>query len=136
MKVSICIRKWIAGDISAARVIIMAIDLLNSHMLIDALTLTAWSANTSRRPAAQPKPLPWLLVIGLLVVIILSVAGAVTALGDTLFPAGSLEAGIREDFSPTAHFLVRLRVLHPVIAIFTGLYLSLQHAPDHPFYSK
>jgi heme A synthase len=48
-------------------------------------------------------------------------SGAVTSLGDTLFPAASLGEGVRNDFLPTAHFLERLRVIHPMIAIFTAL---------------
>ena len=51
--------------------------------------------------------------------------GAVAALGDTLFPAGSLTEGLRADTAPAAHLLVRLRVLHPLFAVLTGLYLSL-----------
>jgi len=48
-----------------------------------------------------------------------------TALGDTLFPVNSIEEGIRQDFSSTAHFLVRLRILHPTIAVKVALYLSM-----------
>jgi heme A synthase len=55
----------------------------------------------------------------------LGVSGAVTALGDTLFPAGSLAQGLSQDFSPTAHLFVRLRLLHPVIAISVSIYLML-----------
>jgi heme A synthase len=55
--------------------------------------------------------------------LILGASGAITALGDTLFPAGSLAEGIRQDFSPTAHFLIRLRLWHPVLGIALGLYL-------------
>ena len=50
----------------------------------------------------------------------LAVSGSVTALGDTLFPASSLLEGMRQDFSPTAHFLLRLRVWHPILAIGVG----------------
>ena len=53
----------------------------------------------------------------------MSMAGAVTALGDTLFPAESLIEGIKNDFSPTANFLVRLRMWHPVFAVSVGIYL-------------
>ena len=66
-----------------------------------------------------------LLVIGLLGVLVLGVSGAVTALGDTLFPSASLAEGLRQDFSPTAHLLIRLRVFHPAIAISVALYLVL-----------
>jgi heme A synthase len=62
-------------------------------------------------------------MIGILGVLLLSMAGAVTALGDTLFPAETLAEGIRQDLSPASHFIVRLRVWHPVIASLVGLYL-------------
>jgi heme A synthase len=54
--------------------------------------------------------------------ILLGVSGAVTALGDTLFPARSLSEGINQDFSPAAHALLRLRVWHPLIAVVVGSY--------------
>ena len=49
-------------------------------------------------------------------------SGAVTALGDTLFPARTLAEGFRQDASPAAHFLIRLRTLHPAIAVIVGCY--------------
>jgi heme A synthase len=58
-------------------------------------------------------------------VLVLGVSGAVTALGDTLFPVQSLAEGLRQDFSPTAHFMIRLRLLHPLIAVSVALYLIL-----------
>ena len=50
--------------------------------------------------------------------------GAIAALGDTLFPSRSLAEGLRADVDPAAHYLVRLRVLHPVLVILAGIYLS------------
>jgi heme A synthase len=49
-------------------------------------------------------------------------AGAVTALGDTLFPVSAVEGGslfghVRDDLGPSAHFLVRLRIIHPLLAL-------------------
>jgi heme A synthase len=55
--------------------------------------------------------------------VVLGMTGAVAALGDTLFPAASLKAGLAEDFSPTAHLLVRLRSLHPALAVAVSAYL-------------
>ena len=49
-------------------------------------------------------------------------SGAVTALGDTLFPVNTLAEGLAQDVSPTARFLVRLRVWHPFIAVAMALY--------------
>ena len=49
-------------------------------------------------------------------------SGAVTALGDTLFPVDSLAEGLVADLDPNAHFLVRLRVYHPIIAVIIAFY--------------
>ena len=47
--------------------------------------------------------------------------GAIVALGDTLFPAASLAQGFAADLDATSHFLIRLRVLHPVLAVALAL---------------
>ena len=119
--------EWVAGNISTARVIVMGIHLLNTHLLLAAITLAAWwaSGGSALRLKDQPATLKWRFALGILGVIVLSIAGAVTALGDTLFPAESLAAGIQQDLSPASHFIVRLRVWHPVIAVLVGLYLIL-----------
>jgi heme A synthase len=56
-------------------------------------------------------------------VLVIGVSGAITALGDTLFPVSSVAEGLRQDFDSTQHFLVRLRFWHPVVSILTGAYL-------------
>ena len=65
----------------------------------------------------------WIIALALLGVLVIGVTGAITALGDTLFPSNSLAQGIQADFSPTAHFVVRLRVWHPLIAGITATYV-------------
>jgi heme A synthase len=114
---------WVAKDESLGRVIAMAVHLVNTFLLLAALTLTAWWASGGARIRLSDKGLiTWAFGLGLLGVLILGVTGAITALGDTLFPAGSLAQGLSQDFSPTAHFLIRLRVFHPFIALLTGIY--------------
>jgi len=49
----------------------------------------------------------------------------VTALGDTLFPVdptlgGGLLGRISDDLTSANHFLVRLRIVHPIIAVLTA----------------
>jgi heme A synthase len=46
-------------------------------------------------------------------------------LGATLFPVTSLAGGLKQDLSPTAHILERLRIFHPIIAIGVGGLLIL-----------
>jgi len=123
--------EWVAYNASVARAISMALHLINTYLLLGAVTLTAWWAtqtlagrDTTLRLRGQGK-VGWLVGGGLLLLLFLGVSGAVTALGDTLFPAGTLSEGISQDFLPTAHFLVRLRVYHPLVAIVTGIYLVL-----------
>ncbi len=109
---------------SIARAVVMSIHLVNTSLLTAALTHAAWSARlpTPRQPA-PPRALLWLTtaIVGLLVV---GVSGAVTALGDTLFPAQAtdLVGRLGEDYGAGAHFLQRLRVFHPFIAVGLGLY--------------
>ena len=116
----------VAYNDSIARAFSIAAHLINTFLLLASLTLTAWwaSGGAPIRLRGQ-RGLVILLGLGLLGMLILGVSGAVTALGDTLFPAGSLAEGLRQDFSPTAHILIRLRVLHPIIAVTVALYLIL-----------
>ena len=61
--------------------------------------------------------------VGALAILLVGVSGAVAALGDTLFPSSTLAEGIREDFSPTSHLFLRLRLWHPVLAVLGSGYL-------------
>lgn len=118
--------KLVAQDTSTARTLVITIHLMNTFLLLAALTLTAWWASGGR--PVQLKGQGWLglaLGLGFLAMLILGASGAVTALGDTLFPASSLAEGLQQKFSPTAHFLVRLRLFHPLIAIAVGVYVVI-----------
>jgi heme A synthase len=115
---------WVAEDQSLGRVISISVHLVNTFLLLAALTFTAWWASGGERIVLRGQGIAvWLFALGFIGVLILGVSGAITALGDTLFPAESLQQGIAQDFAPTAHFLIRLRVWHPLIAILNGLYL-------------
>ncbi|MEQ1947107.1 MAG: COX15/CtaA family protein [Bryobacteraceae bacterium] len=109
----------VANDQSTGRVYSLTTHLINTFLLLASMALTAWWATISSadpRHAAMPvrKPLnAW--TIGALVVI--AVAGAITALGDTLFPPQTLAQGFAEDFATASNFLVRLRVIHPALAV-------------------
>jgi heme A synthase len=116
--------EWVAQDASAGRVISMAVHLINTFLLLASLTLTSWWASGGSRLSLQGREgLLLVFCMGFVGVIFIGVSGAITALGDTLFPADSLIEGVRQDINPAAHFLIRLRVWHPIIAITVGLYL-------------
>ena len=52
---------------------------------------------------------------------IVGVSGAITALGDTLFPAESFAEGLQAELSVTANLFERLRIAHPIIAVASAL---------------
>jgi heme A synthase len=114
--------EWVADDESTGRAVAIALHLINTFLLLGALALTAWWLGDGSRP---PRPWParekrWFagIAVGML---LMGAAGAITALGDTLFPAESIFEGIRDDF--TGAFLVRLRWIHPILAVAVGLTL-------------
>ena len=62
---------------------------------------------------------------GLLAALATALTGTIAALSDTLFPAASLAQGFQLDFSASANPLLRLRIVHPLIAVAAGGYLIL-----------
>jgi heme A synthase len=123
------LRELVADDDSVARAVVISIHLVNTLTLTGAAALTAWWS-FDRRPVdlRAGGVRRWVLVLALLVIVVTSVTGAVTALGDTLFPVDTtggeavLER-VRADLSPAKHFLVRLRIFHPIVAVAAALVL-------------
>jgi cytochrome c oxidase assembly protein subunit 15 len=108
--------RLVARNESAARALFMAGHLVNTFLLLAALALTAhWvgRGEAPRRDATFRHGGVFALALGALVLV--GTSGAVAALGDTLYPARSLLAGLGQDLSPTTALLVRLRLLHPVL---------------------
>jgi heme A synthase len=114
----------VANNASMLRALSVAVHLANTFLLLATLTLAAFWASGGRPVRLRGQGIAaWLLGVGLLGILVLGISGAVTALGDTLFPASSLAQGLRQDFSPTAQFLIRLRVFHPLVAVSVGIYV-------------
>ncbi|HUX68153.1 MAG TPA: COX15/CtaA family protein [Terriglobales bacterium] len=115
---------WVGRNASAARVAADALHLANTLLLLAAVALTAaWAAGLPARGWRGPGRTAWLLGGGLAGVVATGMAGVMAALADTLFPATSLSAGLRQDFSGSAAVLQRVRVIHPAVAVGVGLYL-------------
>lgn len=111
----------VADNATMARAMFMAAHLLNTFFLLAALTLTAFSlrppAGAPTRPAVSRGRVMLQSALGCMALLIAGTSGAVAALGDTLFPSPSLTSAISADLSPSSHVLVRLRVLHPFLAV-------------------
>ena len=121
----------VAHDASMKRALSMTLHLGNTFLLLGALALTAWwtqlevlgssalgASNASViEPTRKPGLLKGVVALALGGVLILGASGAVAALGDTLFPATSLSDGLAQDLSPLSHVFLKLRLLHPAIAL-------------------
>jgi cytochrome c oxidase assembly protein subunit 15 len=107
-------------DASVGRAVYLAAHLTNTLLLLGALATAAWFA-TEDKITLKWKDVPWPFWSALPLAVLVCVTGTVAALGDTLFPASTLRAGLRQDFSPAASFLVRLRIVHPFVAAVSGL---------------
>jgi heme A synthase len=115
----------VAQNTSIARAWWMGAHLINTFLLVAAMTVTVYWASGGALPqrGKGDRVSAGVLGAGMLGALIVGVTGAIAALGDTLFPARSLAEGLAQDMSPTAHLLVQLRVLHPVVAGVVAAYL-------------
>jgi cytochrome c oxidase assembly protein subunit 15 len=114
--------RYVAKNQSAGRVWYLSAHLTNTMLLLAALTVTAWLARQQlSRIRIFSAPMP--LLVALVITIFVSITGTITALGDTLFPASSLAAGMQQDLTATSSLLLRLRVIHPLLAVAAAAYL-------------
>jgi heme A synthase len=112
----------VARNASSSRAWSLSAHLINTLTLLACLALTAWWG--SGRPAVRLRGrAAWMAAATLAVFAVLGVSGAIAALGDTLFPVTSLEAGFARDFDASANLFVRLRVWHPLIAAGAGAWV-------------
>jgi heme A synthase len=116
----------VAHDASMKRALSMILHLGNTFFLLGALSLTAWwltfPATSTRTLEKNDRLLRGFLFAALGGILVLASSGAIAALGDTLFPARSLREGMVQELSPMAHAFVRLRMLHPAIALMSGVF--------------
>ncbi|MGC8904630.1 heme o synthase [Thermus sp.] len=115
---------WTAHNVSPERAVVQMVHLANTYFLLAALALTAWWASGGAPLRLRGQGAVGLaLLLGLFALLFLGMSGAVTALGDLLFPVRNTLEALERSLTPGEHFLVRLRVLHPLIAVSVGLYV-------------
>ncbi len=120
--------RYVGHNDSVGRAVIMAVHLVNTLGLTAAMAFSACSFSWKlERVEWRTREAAWLF-LGALGIVVVSAAGAVTALGDTLYPlegvgaANALEAAGDQ----SQHFLERLRGVHPVLAVVvSGFLLAL-----------
>jgi len=116
--------RLVADNASAARAMFMGVHLINTFVLLACLALTArWLSGGAPIRLAGRGATALAVAGGCAAILVVSSSGAVAALGDTLFPSRTLSQALSADLSASSHLLIRLRVLHPVIAGSTVLAL-------------
>ncbi|HEX9952034.1 MAG TPA: COX15/CtaA family protein, partial [Rubricoccaceae bacterium] len=104
--------KYVAYNPSYARAVWMAGHLVNTLLLLGALTLVAWWASGGSVPRRLAPGRALAVGAALVAVLVLAMGGAVTALGDTLVVGGGLDPTVH----PVVATLVGLRLFHPAMA--------------------
>lgn len=112
--------KLVGTNDSFYRAFVMALHQVNSLLLMGATALVFLNARgRDERPAEKnfPQRRNWILP---LLFLVLAVTGAFASLAATLFPTLSLWEGLQADLAESSHYLIRLRGLHPILAILVG----------------
>jgi cytochrome c oxidase assembly protein subunit 15 len=114
-----------ADNHSPARAVYLTLHLANTLLLLGTLALSAdflSAGEASNRRTVRFTQLP-LTITGLVSILLVGMTGTMAALSDTLFPASSFASALAQDFSSTANWLERLRLLHPITAVVAGLFI-------------
>lgn len=111
-------RGLVVDNSSIERAIVIALHLANTFLLLMSLVASLFFSFFTKKREDQyfKKDILWPATT-LLLLLLVGSSGAVTALGDSLFPETSLMNGFQKDFSKSSHFLIRLRFIHPLLAI-------------------
>ncbi len=120
--------EWVAANDSVERVYVMAFHLVNTFLLLAAVTLTAWLASGERKLLLRgPGVVP--LTLAFAGVLLVGSSGAVTALGDTLL----LTEGLHPDESPVLARLLATRLYHPSFAVVVALLVAWVAWREKPY---
>jgi len=113
-----------AENLTPERPIWMAAHLVNTIILLAFLTLTARYASGGARLNFRIESKYLLAIaVGVAAIFLVGTTGSIAALAHMIFPSGTLAEGVAKDLSPTSHTLLRLRLLHPITAILTSVFL-------------
>ncbi len=115
-------KELVENDASLSRAIVIALHLVNTMLLMLCAVATAVRAGT---PSYRSLYASGMIFVAMAALVFTNATGAITALGDTLFPTQpatgpELWAKVRDDLSASQHFLVRLRILHPIVAMLSA----------------
>lgn len=117
---SLVLFRLVGHNDSLARALVMGAHLVSTCFLTAAIAVAAWAA-THPVSIRLPGALVLMLATALLGLLLVSMTGAITALGDTVYPpsvsGATLGAG--------ALLLERMRAVHPILAMLVGFLLVI-----------
>ena len=115
--------QWVDMNVSLARAVVQPVHLTNTYLLMGSLAFAAWTAGPGGTRSGPGHPDRRLVAWALVLLVAISALGTTASLASTVFPSESFLDGVRSDFTRNAHYLIRLRVWHPVLALGFGGYL-------------
>jgi heme A synthase len=128
---------WTNMNLSLARALVQPVHMFNTLLLMGAMGLTIWWAAGNPRISLRSHPaLTLMILLSLAGFILISSFGTFASLAGHIFPSESFLDGVRSDFSRDSHYLIRLRIWHPILATLIGFWLVWfsryinQHYPD------
>ena len=110
------------------RLSVMTLHQMNSLLLTGSTVIFAVVTNPARSPLQLSilwKDLfksAWAWILFMLI----PATGAWAALANTLFPSQNLQEGLAKDLSLDSPWILKLRIIHPLLALSLGIYLILR----------
>ena len=117
----IVIYEWVGMNSSVPRIIAVPLHLVNTFGLLGAYTLLFHLTRNSKTTLNNFFDRGF--KIGLFLFLLSGATGSIAALADVVFPSESFITGLAEDFDTNSEVLIRLRILHPIVASALSLYL-------------
>ena len=109
------------------RAVMMILHLTTTFMLLASIALTAfWSSAKYEFKINFNHKNKILIVCIILSLLLVGSTGAITALGDTLFPPQYVGEGLLSDLSFQSHILKSVRIYHPALAIVISFFVVSQ----------
>ena len=117
----IVLKGLVASDQSLWRAVMICVHLANTFLLMSSIAFCWYSLHFDKADFQWRKGLDSTLKTLASLLLAVGALGALAALSTTLFPSTSLIEGLAKDFSSSSHFLLRIRVFHPILGI--GLFV-------------
>ena len=118
------------SNTSLARVLTMNLHLLNSLLLTSSIFI-CWRFSLDKSFSFFHSFFYFkkniFFFVSLIIFFIITFFGSLSSLSASLLPSHSLLEGISSDFNPGSHWMIRLRLLHPLLALIFGGGFLLYH---------